>query len=133
MPIRGLLATLVGLLFSLACSDAVDETTDVPPPPVTSIQWDPQAQMVQIASTRGCDSWTPTWAPDGNLYTAVGDCQPEGVPQRIGMGFGRISGDAGYDVSFMAVPTGDPADWDDAAAGSGVEALGDGPASEKAA
>ena len=22
----------------------------------------------------GCDSYTPTWAPDGNLYTLYGDC-----------------------------------------------------------
>ena len=49
--------------------------------------------MMQVASTSGCDSWTPTWAPDGNLYTAVGDCRPDGVPHKLGMGFGRISGD----------------------------------------
>jgi hypothetical protein len=112
---------VLGLLCgALACSDPVDETADVPEPPVTSIQWDPQPQMVQVASTRGCDSWTPTWAPDGNLYTAFGDCRPEGVPQKIGMGFGRISGDAAFDVSFTAVPTGDPADREEAAAGTGV-------------
>jgi hypothetical protein len=129
-----LFACVLGLLCgALACSDPVEETADVPAPPITSIQWDPPAQMVQVASTRGCDSWTPTWAPDGNLYTAFGDCQPEGVPRKIGMGFGRISGDAGYAVSFIAVPTGDPADWDDAAAGAGVEALGDSSASEKPA
>jgi hypothetical protein len=129
------LPSLLGLLCgALACSDTVDETTDEPVLPAEArIQWDPQSQMIQVAGTSGCDSWTPTWAPDGNLYTAVGDCRPEGVPQRIGMGFGRISGDAGYDVSFTAVPTGDPGDWDDAASGLGVEALGDGPASEKAA
>jgi hypothetical protein len=128
------LAGLVGLLWSaLACGDTVDERTDEPVLPAATIQWDPQSQMIQVAGTSGCDSWTPTWAPDGNLYTAVGDCQPEGVPRRIGMGFGRISGDAGYDVSFTAVPTGDLADWDDAALGAGVEAVGDGPDSEKGA
>jgi hypothetical protein len=89
--------------------------------------------MRQISGTRGCDSWTPTWAPDNNLYTAVGDCRPPGVPQKIGMGFGRISGSSAYTVSFKAVPTGDPADWDDAAGGAGVEALGDDVSSEKAA
>jgi hypothetical protein len=49
------------------------------------------------------------------------------------MGFGRISGDEAYSVSFTAIPTGDPADWDDAALGAGVEAVGDGPMSHKPA
>jgi hypothetical protein len=140
MPLRNfsggpVLASMLGLLCSaLACSDTVDERTDEPVLPADArIQWDPQSQMIQVASTEGCDSWTPTWAPDGNLYTAYGDCQPSGVPQRIGMGFGRISGTTGYGVSFTPVPTGDPNNWDDTAIGSGVEALGDGPASEKPA
>jgi hypothetical protein len=49
------------------------------------------------------------------------------------MGFGRISGDEGYGVSFAVVPTGDPDDWDDAASGLGVEAVGDDVESEKPA
>jgi hypothetical protein len=121
----------------LACSDTASESSDLPElpelPADARIEWDPQSQMVQVPSTNGCDSWMPTWAPDGNLYTAFGDCQPEGVPRRIGMGFGRLSGDAGYAVSFTVVPTGDLEDWDDAAAGAGVEALGDDRASEKPA
>jgi hypothetical protein len=116
-----------------ACSGTVDESTEEPELTGASIQWDPQPQMIQIASTIGCDSWTPTWAPDGNLYTAFGDCRPEGVPQKIGMGFGRLSGSTGHDITFTPVPTGDPLDWDDTAVGAGVEALGDGPASEKPA
>jgi hypothetical protein len=98
-----------------------------------TIQWDAKSQMKQIASTKGCDSWTPTWAPDRNLYTAVGDCRPKGAPQKLGMAFGRLSGSTGYGISFTPVPTGDPLDWDDAPDGAGVEALGDGPAGEKAA
>jgi hypothetical protein len=129
---------VVGLLCgALACSDTADESSDLPEPPElpadARINWDPQPQMVQVASTNDCDSWTPTWAPDGDLYTAFGDCRPEGVPQKIGMGFGRISGDEAYSVSFAAVPTGDPADWDDAALGAGVEAVGDDSASHKPA
>jgi hypothetical protein len=89
--------------------------------------------MKQIASTKGCDSWMPTWTPNGNLYTAVGDCRMAGVPRKIGMGFVRISGSTGYNVSAAAVPTGDPANWDDTALGEGVDALGDGVASEKSA
>jgi hypothetical protein len=140
--------TVVGVLLwaALACGAPVEpvnppvEAPEEPGPPEepvlpvdARIEWDPRSGMVQVAGTSGCDSWTPTWAPDGNLYTAVGDCQPEGVPQKIGMGFGRISGDEGYGVSFTAVSTGDPGDWDDAALGTGVEAVGDGPASEKPA
>ncbi len=129
----GLVAGLLSLLGS-GCSDTVTQSPD----PATAaaaapIQWDPKSEMRQISGTRGCDSWTPTWAPDNNLYTAVGDCRPPGVPQKIGMGFGRISGSLAYTVSFKAVPTGDPADWDDAAGGAGVEALGDDVSSEKAA
>ncbi len=131
----------VGLLYgALACSDTSSESGDLPEPPVlpelpadARITWDPQSQMIQVAGTRGCDSWTPTWAPDGNLYTAYGDCQPEGVPRRIGMGFGRISGTIETGLTFTAVPTGDPEDWDDAAAGAGVEAVGDSSESEKPA
>jgi hypothetical protein len=122
---------------TLACSDSVDQSIEEPTEPElpadARIVWDPQSQMVQIAGTSECDSWTPTWAPDGNLYTAFGDCRPEGVPQKIGMGFGRISGADAYTVSFSAIPTGDPADWDDAALGAGVEAVGDDSASHKPA
>jgi hypothetical protein len=108
---------------------AVESTLAVAP----TIRWDLKSQMKQIASTRGCDSWTPTWAPDGNLYTAYGDCQPRIAPRKLGMGYGRLSGSTGYGISFTPVATGDPLDWDDAAAGAGVEALGEGPASEKPA
>jgi hypothetical protein len=126
------------LCAAIACSDTADQGIVEPPPEAelpadAQVVWDPQAQMVQVASTSDCDSWTPTWAPDGHLYTAFGDCRPEGVPQKIGMGFGRISGDEAYSVSFEAIPTGDPADWDDAALGSGVEAVGDDSASHKPA
>ena len=127
------LAWLSSVSF-VACKDAVDDTTDSPSLAVAgTIRWDLKSQMKQIASTRGCDSWTPTWAPDGNLYTAVGDCRPQGAPQKLGMAFGRLSGSSGYNITFTPVPTGDPLDWDDAPDGAGVEALGDGPASEKAA
>jgi hypothetical protein len=133
------LVFLLGMLSgALACGDPVDQGMEVPPPepelPADArIVWDPQSQMVQVPSTADCDSWTPTWAPDGNLYTAFGDCQPEGVPQKIGMGFGRISGAEAYSVSFTAIPTGDPLDWNDAALGAGVEAVGDDSASHKPA
>jgi len=119
---------------AVACNDVVDETPAELALAISGpITWDPKSAMKQISGTKGCDSYTPTWATDGNLYTAVGDCRFKGAPQKIGMGFGRISGATGYGVTFTPVPTGDPLDWDDAAAGAGVEALGDGPASEKAA
>jgi len=119
-----------------ACSDPVDQRAEGPAlaaAATTTISWDPKSAMKQIVRTKGCDSWTPTWAPDGNLYTAYGDCRPRNAPQKLGMGFGRLSGSTGYGITFTPVATGDPLDWDDAVAGAGVEALGDGPASEKAA
>lgn len=132
---------MLGLLALVACGDPAGQDTGDPPdspeepelPADARIVWDSQSQMVQVASTNDCDSWTPTWAPDGNLYTAFGDCTPAGVPRKVGMGFGRISGDDPYTVSFTVVPTGDPADWDDAALGAGVEAVGDDSASHKPA
>jgi hypothetical protein len=132
--IAGAFALLSGVSLA-ACSDAADQRADEPAlsATATTISWVPKSQMKQIASTKGCDSWTPTWAPDGNLYTAYGDCRPKGAPQKIGMGYGRLSGSTGYGITFTPVPTGDPLDWDDAATGAGVEALGDGPASEKPA
>jgi hypothetical protein len=135
-PGSSVLASLLWLFAAAlaGCNGTVDETAEGPAQMMAAtISWDPKSQMVQVASTKGCDSWTPTWAPDGNLYTGYGDCRPKGVPQKIGMGFGRISGATGYGASFTMVPTGDPLDWDDAAAGAGVEALGDGPDSEKPA
>jgi hypothetical protein len=134
---RSVLASVVCLVgvALLGCSGTVDETPEelAVATVVGSITWDPKSQMKQIASTKGCDSWIPTWAADGELYTEYGDCRPKGVPQKIGMGFGRISGSAAYSVTFAMVPTGDPLDWDDAPDGAGAEAMGDGPLSEKPA
>ena len=91
-PVLTGLVLLSGVSLA-ACRDAVDQRAEEPALAVaTTITWDSKSQMKQIASTRGCDSWTPTWAPDGNLYTAYGDCRPKGAPQKLGMGFGRLSG-----------------------------------------
>jgi len=98
----------------------------------SGITWDAKSLMKQIASTKGCDSWTPTWAPDGNLYSGYGDCQMSGVPVKLGMGFARITGSTGYGVSVTPVPTGDPANWNDAAS-TGIDATGNGTASKKPA
>jgi len=135
VPRRRLASFLWLLGGSLAaCSCTVDEGPEGRAvAAAATIRWDTKSQMKQIAGTKGCDSYTPTWAPDGNLYTAVGDCRPRGVPQKIGLGFGRISGSTGYGVSFTPVPTGDPLNWDDTAVGDGVDALGGGRASEKTA
>jgi hypothetical protein len=131
----GFWSSLLGLLGGslAACKDTVDQNPEELAVTGTApLTWDAKSQMTQVASTKGCDSWTPTWASDGNLYSAFGDCRMRGVPQKIGMGFARISGSTGYGVSVTVVPTGDPNDWDDAL-GAGVEALGGGPASEKPA
>jgi hypothetical protein len=125
--------TSILCLASLSCSGAVDESpAELSLAVVGPIRWDAKSSMKQVLRTKGCDSYTPTWASDGNLYTAVGDCRYRGAPQKIGMGFGRISGSTAYGVAFTPVLTGDPLNWDDAATGAGAEALGDGPAGEKA-
>ena len=131
---RAVLTVILCATGAAGCSDAVVEQNpnELVAAVTGPIRWDAKSAMKQIARTKGCDSYTPTWAPDGNLYTAVGDCRYRGAPQKIGMGFGRISGTTAYGVSFTPVLTGDPLDWDDAANGAGVEALGDGPLSEKA-
>ena len=127
------------LCGALACTSTTEDSKpdDGKPDPdfamSGTIQWDAKSQMKQIPSTTGCDSWTPTWAPDGNLYTAYGDCWPQGAPRKLGMGFGRLSGSTGYGITFTPVRTGDPLNWDDTAVGTGVEALGDGVFSEKPA
>jgi hypothetical protein len=128
-------ASILCLLGPLAgCSGTLDAEPEQRALAVAgTIRWDAKSQMKQVASTRGCDSWTPTWAADGNLYSGYGDCRMRGVPLKLGMGFARIAGSTGYGVSVTPVPTGDPQDWDDAAAGAGVDALGDDIASEKAA
>jgi hypothetical protein len=133
---RRLLVSILLVVAATAtgCNGVVDERPNELASAVTGpIRWDPKSQMVQVPKTKGCDSFTPTWTPDNHLYTAVGDCRPSIAPQKIGMGYGRISGSTAYRVSFTPIATGDPTNWDDAATGAGVEALGDGPASEKAA
>src|SRR5919112_1708107 len=91
----GYAPVLTGLLWlasgAVACTDAVNETPAELLAVSGPIRWDPKSAMKQISGTKGCDSYTPTWATDGNLYTAVGDCRFKGAPQKIGMGFGRIS------------------------------------------
>jgi hypothetical protein len=131
------LGSLCGVVLT-SCRDAVDQSqaervAGEPLSAIGTITWDPKSAMKQIASTKGCDSWTPTWSPDNNLYTAYGDCRMKGIPQKVGMGFGRISGSTAYSVTVTVVPTGDPANWDDAAEGAGVEAVGDSADSEKPA
>jgi hypothetical protein len=64
-----ILVSLAGGVLA-ACQGATDE--DVRQASLAAVErvaWDPRSQMKQLARTRGGDSWTPTWASDGNLYT----------------------------------------------------------------
>ena len=85
--------------------------TFIPPAPypaspvIDSISWDFD-NLIRLA--RGSDSFSPTWAADGNLYTGWGDgtgfgnggngwVEGEGfvgyeAPDRVGLGFARIEG-----------------------------------------
>jgi hypothetical protein len=103
------------------------------------LEWD-TAKRVTKPNTAGADSWTPTWAADDALYSGYGDAAlrppvPEGV--KLGMGFARIAGvPAGGDatqVTVTGLETGEADNWDDAVAGSGLEAKGEGKRSVKPA
>jgi len=59
---------------------------------ITGIQWAPADTITRVAFDS--DNWPMTWAKDDYLYTAYGDgygFDPH-VPNKLGMGFGRVSG-----------------------------------------
>jgi len=65
------LAGLVALAgFAVpACRDATNENLEaLTASSIGQITWDAKSEMKQIASSKGCDSWITTWAPDGNLH-----------------------------------------------------------------
>ena len=68
---------------------------------ITDIHWAPASTIVRLATgeiTRdGSDNWPMTWAKDDVLYTAYGDgfgFEPS-LPYKLGMGFGKITGNPG--------------------------------------
>ena len=65
---------------------------------ITGIQWSPTDSVVRLATggeeRDGSDNWPITWAKDDCLYTAFGDgygFEPN-LPQKLGLGFGKITG-----------------------------------------
>ena len=66
-------------------------------PVITGLTWEPASTIVRMAKGKGkdgSDNWPVTWADDGALYTAYGDgygFDPR-VPEKLGMGFARITG-----------------------------------------
>jgi len=70
-----------------------------PSPVITGVEWSPVDSIVRKAKGYkgdGSDNWPLTWADDGNMYTAYGDgygFDPI-VPLKLGLGFGRVMGDA---------------------------------------
>ena len=68
---------------------------------ITDIHWAPASTIVRLATGEavrdGSDNWPMTWAQDDYLYTAYGDgygFEP-GLPNKLGMGFGKIMGNPG--------------------------------------
>ena len=66
---------------------------------ITELHWAPASTIVRLATGEairdGSDNWPMTWAQDDCLYTAYGDgygFEP-GLPQKLGMGFGKITGE----------------------------------------
>jgi hypothetical protein len=110
--------------------DYAIDWTDGEVPPVsggsrTAITWSAASTIKHLAS--GCDSFSPTWAADGNMYTAYGDCKGvSGTLAKQSMGLARIVGPA-TDASLQDIDTGaiGAPDIDQTGSGSGLDALGD--------
>lgn len=86
---------------------------------IKAVEWAPPETIARRA--KGSDNWPMTWGDDGDLYTAYGDgwgFDPR-VPQKLSLGFARVSGTpddfTGHNIRS---PTG--------------EATGDGPRGRKA-
>ena len=79
-----------------------------PSPVIAGIDWAPRTTIRRTGED--CDLWPTTWARDGHLYTAVGDCwgvEPR-RPEKLGLGFARISGPAeAFRVSNVISPSGE--------------------------
>jgi hypothetical protein len=61
---------------------------------ITELTWAPVSTIVRIGE--GGDNWPTTWGDDGDLYTAYGDgwgFEPK-VPTKLGLGFGKVKGEA---------------------------------------
>lgn len=75
-----------------------------PSPVVASLEWAPPATILRKGSD--CDNFPTTWADDGDLYTAHGDCRGF-FPLRerkLGLGFARITGGP-TDFEGINIPT----------------------------
>jgi hypothetical protein len=75
-------------------------TANVPPTPTASI----------LSDAPGSDTWPPTWADDGDMYTAYGDgwgFMPW-PPEKLSLGYARISGSpADFTGINIPSPTGE--------------------------
>jgi CubicO group peptidase (beta-lactamase class C family) len=84
--------------FFRPLAEAVDRAStqlDAPYPPspvIAGIDWAPVETIHRTGSD--CDNFPSTWADDGALYTAHGDCRGfEPLrPRKLGLGFARITG-----------------------------------------
>jgi hypothetical protein len=63
-----------------------------PSPVITDLTWAPTSTIERLGG--GSDGWPVTWADDGDLYTAFADGQgfEPNVPNKLSLGFGKISG-----------------------------------------
>ena len=79
----------------VAAVDPVRAQIRPPYPPskaIRGIEWAPLDTIRRIGSD--CDNFPSTWADDGDIYTAHGDCR--GFlplrPEKLGLGFAKIAG-----------------------------------------
>jgi hypothetical protein len=63
-----------------------------PSPVIAGIEWAPRTTIRRTGSD--CDTFPSSWADDGHLYAAFGDCRGMEPlrPEKLGMGFLRIAG-----------------------------------------
>jgi hypothetical protein len=99
----------------------------------SAISWSSTSTITRYAS--GCGDFSPTWAPDDQLYSSYGDCK--GVTGTLtpkhSMGYARIIGMASDTLLFDDIDTGAPGapDIDRTDSGSGLDATSNGQAGKK--
>lgn len=100
----------------------------------TAITWGAPASVLRFAG--GCDGFSPTWAADGDMYTAYADCNGvSGALSKRSMGLARIIGAPSGGIGSADIDTGavGSPDIDLTGPGSGLDATGDGRRGKKPA
>jgi CubicO group peptidase (beta-lactamase class C family) len=93
--------TVQGRLLTGRQRATAEKVPPVPNSPVIrGIEWAPPEEIVRAAA--GCDNWPLTWGDDDHLYAAYGDGRgfEPFVPEKLSLGFARITGGPESFVGF---------------------------------